>query len=804
MPNPEIPQYQEREQITPPGLMDTTSGIKETPSYAQEGLNIADKFLSNELGNVMGDLGAKAGEAQGKDFQSLPELTPEMAKYNQAALPVASQVAMNGLQNEAQGYYNQLMATGLSPDSNMIFKAQMQASIKSYTDSVDPKMAPQLIKSSNALGQSYLTRINQQTETLQRNQGLFNYQKNLDESAASNSTLAFDGGLDGLSSKPKTAQGKAAAQNLSNLTNQYMTTWATSNIPGEARARGIHRAGFELAKNAYAGAANVQLNQAMENTKNKTPITEQIQTLNALRNNVLKNPDLDKFNLSLEEKEQIQKGVAATQNSLKNALSISLPSSSMLKGQFIAQIKQTGKPPTASQLNLLEGTNNGPQAVDQVNAFAQANSYVQDRIQNGNPQSWRRAANRLNANDLSKAFGDNSTLLPESKQATASYMSGQLKGMIELIHTQPHEAIQRTIPSATLKSVWTNISDAQGRQDATDYESNPSIAMQRVLAPTTQTAIRSQQDLYARKALQFGLSPNTVGAFNQDDASAMAGIINTDTIPEKQQAMANLQANLGPHFANALTSLTKNGLRLDTAILLNGANQGIKPPIVQETLNSIHDQSEITKSGNQTAKSDLAAQQHDFMTNTLPADLSGDQQKIVNALPADQASTYKKLIWDLHYTRNRDNDPRSSVTNCASDLLSMSLHNTGNGKILIPNVVHTVGPNHTVVSQVLRGTEKDMLVTDAKSLANQLQGKEFDNINWGPFRKAMPGVRDNTLKDEIKSNAIWKTRPNGSGAYLTLHGIPLITNKNNLYGFSYANSGGVFSTLGKLLGEAGK
>jgi hypothetical protein len=382
-------------------------------------------------------------------------------------------------------------------------------------------------------------------------------------------------------------------------------------------------------------------------------------------------------------------------------------------------------------------------------------------------------------NQLKNIFPQNSNLSSVSKQLASAKVKTQLSNFNELMRNNPYEALSQQIPPEVHSSLYMNGASSDDRKQYLNILSSPQSLIESVPSNGAIALWRESQKNTHLQAQTQNIDPATIGAMSNAQAQQIVGIITAAPIKDKMQYMANLNATAGPYYQNVLNSLIKNGMRRDTAVLVNGANSGINPNVVSEAAEGIQMQVDAT---DKTEKSDYEKQKNSFM-NSLSG-LSTSYTNILNMMPPEQADTYKKLMWDLYIKRARDVSPVTGVDDLAKSIIPFSAEQTNNGKVLIPNVISSVGPKNSI-------SQKNVSSEDKRNITNRLnmmtQNIDLSSLDTTFLRQNFPikNPTDDTLKQYIKSNGVWKSK--GGSAYLTIAGRPLVTKSSSLYGLYYNN-----------------
>ena len=794
MANSQIPEYQERVGVEAPGRMDTTSGDIPTPSYAQAGLSVVDKFLNNELTSKMGEMGTKAAEQQGAQLKTLPELTPAMAAFNKAALPIASQSALTGLTNQAQGWYNNLLANGLTPDSAESFKTQMAAGIKAYADTLDPKLQQTFGRSSAMVGQSYLNKVNSQLQTLQTNQGIFSFRTTAGHTETHTSELARAVGLDALTGK--TQAGKAALLSHSNEINQNSSAWATLHITPDQRFKLNSQANASLVANAYIGQAQNIVKVALENkSQNVSPLPE-IARLNALAANVAQNPDVGKFNLSPADVASTEKQIQEQVKVLKQSLFLQQGTEAEQYNNLVAQIHQN-TPVTSNQMLAMMQFKDGEQKVDNLTAMQHAGNIVSTQLQHISPGGLVALKAQYDSGNYSTLFDKKhqDSISPLAQQAGAQLASKMIGNQLHLLNSHEYyDAVHHTIPSQILADSLAKVPTGGSRAELLDVEHNPQNLLSNNLSDQAKNGWRQQQLIINRQAQSMGISSESLGAFSSVHAGQLSTMINNASIQDKQNYMTNLAANSGPYFNQALLALQKNGLRADTASIAYGAANGVSGPVTNELYKSIDYQ---TKENNKIKDKNNPLNLGAFKTamKAYTGGLTDNQLAIQKMLSPQQQQSQQKLMYDLWYIRMSNHDPKTDPTQLFNDITPYKTIPTVANQLLLPKyVTQTNGHNQQVQVPVNPESER----TIANNLYIAAHTTNYNTLDLSKIKANYPAYTDKELQNLISTTALWQPNASHTGAYLALNGQPLVTKKGNRYGFNYGSGlTGTGGTIGK-------
>ena len=155
------------------------------------------------------------------------------------------------------------------------------------------------------------------------------------------------------------------------------------------------------------------------------------------------------------------------------------------------------------------------------------------------------------------------------------------------MRNNPYEALSQQIPAEVQSNLYNQGSSADARKEYLNRQTSPVSILESIPSPGAIALVRENQGNIHKQAQSQHIDPQSMGAMTNAQAQQIVGIVTAAPIKDKMQYMANLHAVYGPYYSNILNSLVKNGMRRDTAVLVNGANSGINQNIVSETAQGI-------------------------------------------------------------------------------------------------------------------------------------------------------------------------------------------------------------------------
>lgn len=795
----DAPTYQQTGEYQPGSGPDLTSGYAAKEQLAGGIEKEAFGIAQTSADQAAAQQGAKDALEQGKDFRDAFGLTEAGQAYNRSANPIAQQSAVTQLATQFQGFYQQELDNGITPNSQASLAAQMKAATQTVAENSEPAIRAGISEQAMHLGAALNAKISNKLIGIHQTMGLI--ANDNERQGQYNTMLTMANTAGGSFFDGSTAAGKAA-QNAQNAQLQNLFHEAnTGQINRNAYHTAAQTTQSDAQSTAYLGEVQNTLdnyNTADSNNIDAKQRAVQFQAIQGLPEQALNDPRLSALTYS-----QRQTLVSKASKLIKNFNSGLVGNKQELdadRTSGLAGTKNGVALSPALQQRLMQS--NAPLAQNHTFPQAQANLQGYAFVENESAKTIPEQENTIADMKIGKGGPTFEKGTPADAVASAkAFTLGKLRSNLTSFLNNPVHFLQTT---SAFSDAYNNLAKGlspEGRIQLKQVTGDPSLTHSTVLSPGVRAAVTALSLRTANLGVQKGLTPTQAEGLSKDDAKNIVNQLRQKPEEDRVNALSVMQTNYGNAWPLVARSLYRNGLGPMSLVYHSLASNGAPGQDLRDAMYS-NDMARQPLYGKPTGTlypTDF--NQAKLETKILALTSSGwdKYDKSIRYAPESQANASLMKAAFTNYvaykvgsegkTLNQSLDITTEVQDAKKLFFDTMYSHIENGYRIPKNVATPISNSQSTVQPLVASNVYKMM----SSVSSNVYKTADVSTQVDAYMKRNPGATKSMIAGITKSNILgtstWRTLPDDSGMYLVgSDGLSIINKDGTRAGFRFADT----------------